>query len=53
LAILAGIASLRQNLLVKLVMPGLVPGIHVLDAPSQKDCHGRDEPGDDTGDPSL
>jgi hypothetical protein len=31
--ILAGIARLRQNLTAKLVMPGLVPGIHVLPAP--------------------
>jgi hypothetical protein len=53
LAILAGIASLRQNLLAKLVMPGLAPGIHVLDAPNQKDVDGRDEPGHDTGDPTL
>jgi hypothetical protein len=31
--ILAGIARLRQSLTAKLVMPGLVPGIHVLAAP--------------------
>jgi hypothetical protein len=53
LAILAGTVSLRQNLLAKLVMPGLVPGIHVLDAPNQKDVDGRDKPGHDTCDPSL
>jgi hypothetical protein len=28
-------------------MPGLVPGIHVLLAPSKKDVDGRDEPGHD------
>jgi hypothetical protein len=32
----------------KLVMPGLVPGIHVLTAiASRKDVDGRDEPGHD------
>jgi hypothetical protein len=31
----------------KLVMPGLVPGIHVLLYLSQKDVDGRDKPGHD------
>jgi hypothetical protein len=30
-----------------LVMPGLVPGIHVLGRSSQKDVDGRDKPGHD------
>jgi hypothetical protein len=30
-----------------LVMPGLVPGIHVLPPGSKKDVDGRDEPGHD------
>jgi beta-N-acetylhexosaminidase len=30
----------------RLVMPGLVPGIHVFDA-SRKDVDGRDKPGHD------
>jgi hypothetical protein len=30
-----------------LVMPGLVPGIHVLLSSRQKDVDGRDEPGHD------
>ena len=34
-------------LLAKFVMPGLVPGIHVLAALSKKDVDGRDEPGHD------
>ncbi len=29
------------------VMPGLVPGIHVLRAESSKDMDGRDKPGHD------
>jgi hypothetical protein len=29
------------------VMPGLVPGIHVLPAARSKDVDGRDEPGHD------
>jgi hypothetical protein len=32
-----------------LVMPGLVPGIHVLWPRSKKDVDGRDEPGHDDG----
>jgi len=28
-------------------MPGLVPGIHVLELPGKKDVDGRDEPGHD------
>jgi len=28
-------------------MPGLVPGIHVLEKQSKKDVDGRDEPGHD------
>ena len=31
----------------EIVMPGLVPGIHVLGAASKKDVDGRDEPGHD------
>jgi hypothetical protein len=31
----------------KFVMPGLVPGIHVLLDLSRKDVDGRDEPGHD------
>jgi hypothetical protein len=31
----------------KLVMPGLVPGIHVLACLSKKDVDGRDQPGHD------
>jgi hypothetical protein len=31
----------------QLVMPGLVPGIHVLAALGKKDVDGRDEPGHD------
>jgi hypothetical protein len=30
-----------------LVMPGLVPGIHVLASVSKKDVDGRDKPGHD------
>jgi len=33
--------------LAKLVMPGLVPGIHVLLPLSQEDVDGRDKPGHD------
>ena len=32
------------------VMPGLVPGIHVLTASRKKDVDGRDKPGHDGGD---
>jgi len=31
------------------VMPGLVPGIHVLSRPLVKDVDGRDKPGHDDG----
>jgi hypothetical protein len=31
------------------VMPGLVPGIHVLNNATAKDVDGRDEPGHDRG----
>jgi hypothetical protein len=31
----------------ELVMPGLVPGIHVLQSHSKKDVDGRDKPGHD------
>jgi hypothetical protein len=31
------------------VMPGLVPGIHVLFAEFDKDVDGRDKPGHDAG----
>jgi hypothetical protein len=34
-------------LLAKVVMPGLVPGIHVLRANRKRDVDGRDEPGHD------
>jgi len=30
-------------------MPGLVPGIHVLNVPTKKDVDGRDKPGHDGG----
>jgi hypothetical protein len=31
------------------VMPGLVPGIHVLEDSNQKNVDGRDKPGHDEG----
>jgi hypothetical protein len=34
---------------VDVVMPGLVPGIHVLDSSRKKDVDGRDQPGHDEG----
>ena len=34
-------------LLAKVVMPGLVPGIHVLRTNRKRDVDGRDEPGHD------
>ena len=37
----------EQGFLAKLVMPGLVPGIHVLAPLKQKDVDGRDKPGYD------
>ncbi len=43
--------DLLQGNFAKLVMPGLVPGIHVLTALNRKDVDGRDEPGhDENGD---
>jgi hypothetical protein len=38
---------LRFSLLSLLVMPGLVPGIHVLAAGDKEDVDGRDKPGHD------
>jgi len=35
------------------VMPGLVPGIHVLGAACEKDVDGRDKPGHDVDRPSV
>jgi hypothetical protein len=37
----------EPGLLVKLVMPGLGPGIHVLHRGGKKDVDGRDKPGHD------
>jgi len=37
----------KQEFTTKLVMPGLVPGIHVLAALSKKDVDGGDKPGHD------
>jgi hypothetical protein len=37
---------MKQGSMAKLVMPGLVPGIHVL-AALKKDVDGRDKPGHD------
>jgi hypothetical protein len=34
---------MKLGLAVWFVMPGLVPGIHVLTAPKQEDVDGRDE----------
>ena len=42
-----GIAAQRPRQLVQFVMPGLVPGIHVLKTASTKDVDGRDKPGHD------
>jgi hypothetical protein len=43
--------SLNRNaglgFLINLVMPGLVPGIHVFSRPQKQDVDGRDEPGHD------
>ena len=36
-----------MGFLAKFVMPGLVPGIHVLAAFNKKDVDGRDKPGHD------
>ncbi len=38
---------MELGFLAKLVMPGLVPGSHVLLPSSQKDVDGRDKPGHD------
>jgi hypothetical protein len=38
---------IEPGFVVKLVMPGLVPGIHVLRCGSKKDVDGRDKPGHD------
>jgi hypothetical protein len=37
----------KKGFAIWFVMPGLVPGIHVLAATSKKDVDGRDEPGHD------
>jgi hypothetical protein len=39
----------RAVAFVKVVMPGLVPGIHVFLSNSTKDVDGRDKPGHDEG----
>jgi hypothetical protein len=36
-----------MGIMPKLVMPGLVPGIHVLTSTSRKGVDGRDKPGHD------
>jgi hypothetical protein len=38
---------IEPRLISKLVMPGLVPGIHVFIHLSRKDVDGRDKPGHD------
>jgi hypothetical protein len=38
---------MESDISTKLVMPGLVPGIHVLAALSKKAVDGRDRPGQD------
>jgi hypothetical protein len=38
---------MRQRFIANLVMPGLVPGIHVLCVGGKKDVDGRDKPGHD------
>jgi hypothetical protein len=37
----------RRGTLISLVVPGLVPGIHVFVPTSKKDVDGRDKPGHD------
>ena len=37
----------KWRLVLKLVMPGLVPGIHVLASLQQESVDGRDKPGHD------
>jgi hypothetical protein len=45
-----GRGSRRVSNAIDVVMPGLVPGIHVFDALTKQDVDGRDEPGhDETG----
>jgi hypothetical protein len=39
--------AFRSGTLLKLVMPGLEPGIHVFGAACKKDVDGRDKPGHD------
>jgi hypothetical protein len=39
--------SMKWGFTSKFVMPGLVPGTHVLGNLSEKDVDGRDEPGHD------
>jgi hypothetical protein len=40
----------RRVKVIGVVMPGLVPGIHVFDALTRQDVDGRDKPGhDETG----
>jgi hypothetical protein len=38
---------MKWSPIAKVVMPGLVPGIHVLAAVKQEDVDGRDKPGHD------
>jgi hypothetical protein len=40
-------AATGMGIMRKLVMPGLVPGIHVLASTKQEDVDGRDKPGHD------
>jgi hypothetical protein len=43
-----GHTARKQDFVAKLVMPGLVPGIHVFAIPARKkDVDGRDKPGHD------
>jgi hypothetical protein len=46
-------ATDETGLTAKFVMPGLVPGIHVLQASSKKDVDGRDKPGHDESESRL
>jgi hypothetical protein len=39
--------DVRSSTLLKLVMPGLEPGIHVFVSNRKKDVDGRDKPGHD------
>jgi hypothetical protein len=38
---------MRYGLVVEVVMPGLVPGIHVFASLAKEDVDGRDKPGHD------